>query len=821
MLRFTFYFLLAGSLAAILAIAGLLWYVVPDLPQTADLSDTHLQTPMRVLSKDGKLIAEFGEKRRHPVQVEEVPLLMKQAFLAAEDDRFYHHPGVDWMAIARAALDLLQTGAKRQGGSTITMQVARNFFLSPEKTYERKLKEIVLALKIERELSKDDILELYLNKIFLGHRAYGVGAAAQVYYGKSLDKLSLAQHAMIAGLPKAPSRTNPVSNPQAARDRRGYVLARMLKLGYIDQEQFDGANQQPVTASVHGQITEVSAQYVAEMVRAYMQQTYPDDLYTAGYQVYTTIDSRLQAAANRALQRSLNDFTRRHGYRGPENHVHISEYNEEQLVGLLEGYVEIGDLKPAIVISLEEQQATVLDRKGESRVLPWLGLKWARQYKSQDTMGPQPKTSADILKPGDVVRIQQVAPLAAEQVKEGTTEIEKQGYWRLAQIPEVEGALVSLASENGAIQSLVGGFDFNKSKFNRVTQAQRQPGSNFKPFVYSAALEHGFTAASFINDAPIVFEAPGLEEAAWRPENYSGKYFGPTRLRVALTKSRNLVSIRLLRAIGIDNAVAHAAKFGIDIDRIPRNLSLSLGSGEITPLELVKAYAVLSNGGYRVKPFLIERIDDKFGEEIYAANPATVCTECDLGELNQSDPAVDGDTISAEAELTDPAPSIAPRVVSADNVWVINSILRDVITAGTGRRALALKRKDIAGKTGTTNDQKDAWFSGFNSSVVTTAWVGFDSSNTLGRRETGARAALPMWIDYMREALRELPEQIPEKPAGLITVKIDPTTGLLASANNKNAIYESFREGEQPQRRKSISVPRSYTSQDESVEQLF
>ena len=828
MLRFTFYFLISASLAVILTLAGLLWYVVPDLPQTADLSDTHLQTPMRVLTKDGKLIAEFGEKRRHPVLVEDVPVLLKQAFLAAEDDRFYQHPGVDWMAIARAALDLLQSGAKRQGGSTITMQVARNFFLSPEKTYERKLREIVLALKIERELTKDEILELYLNKIFLGHRAYGVGAAAQVYYGKSLDELTLAQYAMIAGLPKAPSRTNPVSNPQAARDRRGYVLARMLKLGFIDETQFSNANEQPVTASVHGQITEVSAQYVAEMVRSYMQEVYPEDAYTAGYQVYTTIDSRLQTVANSALQKTLNEFTERHGYRGAEHHIEIGDYNQEQLSSLLEGYIEFGDLQPALVMQLSDKQATALARNGDTITLPWQGLQWARRYKAQDALGALPKSTADIFSVGDVIRIQKVAPLAPNEVKEDTSDIEKNGYWRLAQIPKVEGALVSLASENGAIQSLVGGFDFNKSKFNRVTQAQRQPGSNFKPFVYSAALEHGFTAASFINDAPIVFEAPGLEEAAWRPENYSGKYFGPTRLRVALTKSRNLVSIRLLRAIGIDNAIEHAAKFGIDIKRIPRNLSLSLGSGEITPLELVSAYAVLSNGGYRVEPYFIERIENKFNERIYVAQPPHVCHECDT---NQADSqlvehgATDSNLnsrpqgVNDNMELVTPIP--APRVISADNVWVINSILRDVIRAGTGRRALELKRKDIAGKTGTTNDQKDAWFSGFNSQIVTTAWVGFDDSSTLGRRETGARAALPMWIDYMREALKDSPELIPEKPAGLITVRIDPTTGLLASSNNKNAIYESFREGLQPKHKKSISVPTPYSDQSGDIEQLF
>ena len=833
MLRLTFYFLLSASLVTIVALAGLLWYVVPDLPQTDDLSDAHLQTPMRVFTQDGKLIAEFGEKRRHPVAITDVPLQMKQAFLAAEDDRFYDHPGVDWIAIVRAALVLFQSGDKRQGGSTITMQVARNFFLSPEKTYERKLKEIVLALKIERELTKDQILELYLNKIFLGHRAYGVGAAAQVYYGKSLEELSLAQHAMIAGLPKAPSRTNPVSSPEAARDRRHYVLSRMLKLGFISEAEFAVADQQAITASVHGQITETSAEYVAEMVRAFMQEKFPDDLYTAGYQVHTTIDSRLQAAANTALQRALINFSRRHGYRGPEQHIEIGDQSEAQIISLLEGYLEIGGLKPALVVELGEKSATVLTRDGERVQLPWEGLSWARPHKAQDSTGAQPKSSDDILRPGDIIRIDWVEPLAADAIKKDSSEVARSGYWRLAEIPDVEGALVSLKSHNGAVQSLVGGFDFNKSKFNRVTQAQRQPGSNFKPFVYSAALEHGFTAASFINDAPIVFEAPGLEEQAWRPENYSGKYFGPTRLRVALTKSRNLVSIRLLRAIGIDNAIEHATKFGIDTERVPRNLSLSLGSGEITPMEIVSAYAVFSNGGYLVSPFLVERITDKFGEEVYVANPPTVCAKCaerleaNITNLVDEKPSeVDfvlptlADDVS-DNEPTTLEPNLAPRTLSADNAWVISSILRDVITSGTGRRATVLKRKDIGGKTGTTNDQKDAWFSGFNASIVTTAWVGFDNSISLGRKETGARAALPMWIDYMREALKDSPEVIPEKPPGLITVKIDPSTGMLTNANNKNAIYESFREGQQPERGKSIDTPVPFNGGDEEADLLF
>lgn len=800
MLRFTFYLLLAGTLVVVISVAGVLSYIVPQLPPVESLREVHLQTPLRVFSADGKLIAEFGEKRRQPVLIADVPAAVKQAFLAAEDDRFYEHPGVDWMAITRAAIGLVQTREKKQGGSTITMQVARNFFLSPEKTYERKLKEIVLAVIIERELTKDEILELYLNKIFLGHRAYGVGAAAQVYYGATLEQLTLAQIATIAGLPKAPSRTNPISNPERARDRRNYVLGRMRDVGYITQAEFDQASAAPITAEWHGQAIEAEAPHLAEMVRDYMLQAYGDGAYTEGFRVDTTLDSTLQAAANEAVRAALIDYDHRHGYRGAETSIAIAaDSDADDWREVLRPFATLGGLLPALVVAVDERHVIAWSRAHGVHVISMQGLDWARPYLRTDARGPRPQKPGDVVAVGDVIRLRWITPAAdVDADPEDTVDTPASvGYWQLEQLPEIEGALVSLNPLDGAIRALVGGFDYNRSKFNRVLQAQRQPGSNFKPFVYSAALDKGFTAASFINDAPIVFDAPGLE-SAWRPENYSGKYFGPTRLRQALTKSRNLVSIRLLQAIGVDFALDYATRFGFDRDALPHNLSLALGSGEVTPLKLITGYAVLANGGYRVEPYFVRAVTDGAGEPVFTARPATVCKVCETADLDDEGEPTDLAALMALDTLPPEVP--APRVITAENAWIMSSILQDVISFGTGRRARALGRHDLAGKTGTTNDQKDAWFSGFNHDVVTTVWTGFDRVRTLGRQETGARAALPMWIDFMRVALDGRPEATMERPAGLVTVRIDPDTGLLAGANHPNAIFESFRADEVPSR---------------------
>ena len=780
MLRLIFNLLLVTFFLAALAIGATLWYLVPGLPDTESLKDVRLQTPLRVYTRDHALIAEFGEKRRKPVKIEEVPPLVSEAFLAAEDDRFYQHPGVDWQGIVRAALHLLRTGNKGQGGSTITMQVARNFFLSREKTYLRKLNEILLALKIERELSKQEILELYLNKIYLGHRAYGIGAAAEVYYGVPINRLTLPQIAMIAGLPKAPSSMNPITAPVRAIERRNYVLGRMRELGYIDQRHYDEALKAPVSARLHAQRIQVEAPYVAEMVRTRMVRDYGDEAYTSGFTVITTLDARRQTAAVAAQRQALLGYERRHGYRGPEAQVELPEdAGQQQWSSLLQGYSRVGNLEAALVIAVRERSAVVYTRQQGLLLLEWPGLSWARTYIDTNHRKPAPKTATDILTRGDIVRVYQT----------------REENWALAQIPSVEGALVSVLPDDGAIQALVGGFDFTRSKFNRVTQARRQPGSNFKPFIYSAALNKGYTAASLINDAPIVFDDPSLENT-WRPENYSGKYFGPTRLRRGLYKSRNLVSIRLLRAIGVDYAIDYAKRFGFSPDELPHNLSLALGSATLTPLQIVRGYSVFANGGYRIEPYFIAEIHDYRDNTVFTASPQRVCHDCAQGD---SSPAQASEPPAGTAENDTPAsadtkPAFAPRVIEARNCWLMTSITRDVIRKGTGRKARVLKRHDLSGKTGTTNEQVDAWFSGFNTRLVTTTWVGFDQSRSLGRRETGARAALPMWIDYMREALQDMPESVMPQPPGLVSVRIDADTGKPTGSADPKAMFETFRK---------------------------
>ncbi|NCF26163.1 MAG: PBP1A family penicillin-binding protein [Gammaproteobacteria bacterium] len=801
-------FLLVTGLLACIGAAGLYWYLAPKLPPIDSLKDVQLQEPLRVYSRDGRLIAEFGEKRRTPLEFEQIPELMVNAVLSAEDERFYQHPGVDWQGLTRAVVHVIRTGEKGPGGSTITMQVARNFFLGREKTYLRKLNEILLALKIEKELTKEDILELYFNKIFLGHRAYGVEAAALVYYGSRLDELSIAQTAMIAGLPKAPSRFNPIVNPERAMTRRNYVLGRMRELDAISEEEFQLAVAAPVTARLHGLSVEVEAPYVAEMVRVYAAELLGEEAYTAGYRVYTTIDSRLQEAANQALRKNLLAYDQRHGFRAPEFHVNLDDPGVS-LDAVLADIPATAGLLPAVVVGVQDKLVTAYAKIFGEIEIPWPGLEWARAYVDENRRGPELETAHGVLEPGDVVRVQ----------------LQEDG-WRMVQVPVVEGALVAVDPEDGAVISLTGGFDFYRSKFNRATQAQRQPGSNFKPFIYSAALDYGFTAASIINDAPVVFDDPGLE-AVWRPENYSGKFFGPTRLRVALFKSRNLVSIRLLRAIGINYAIDYLRRFGLDVDRIPHDLSLALGSGSVTPLEMATGYAVLANGGYLVKPYFVDRIESSDGELWFQADPARVCRDCEEDDsvaLNSApDPELD------EVVLADDpgeAQAHAPRVLSPQNVWLMNSLMRDVIKRGTGRRALRLKRGDLAGKTGTTNDQQDAWFSGFNPKLVTVTWVGFDQLGPLGRRETGAGAALPMWIDFMRVALDGVAEEPLPQPDGLVTVRIDPESGLRASASQPGAVFETFRSENVPRQsfvETSTSPGSTPTSTPDSgvPEQLF
>ncbi|HFD80094.1 MAG TPA: penicillin-binding protein 1A [Gammaproteobacteria bacterium] len=779
--------------AGLIVAAAAYFYIAPQLPPIERLKEVQLQVPLRVYSSDGALMAEFGEQRRIPVRYRDLPQHVIDAFLATEDDRFFVHPGVDYQGLVRAAVELIRTGQKRQGGSTITMQVARNFFLSSEKTYLRKLTEIFLALKIERYLSKQEILELYLNKIYFGHRAYGIGAAAQVYYGVPIDHLTLAQTAMIAGLPKAPSSNNPVSNPERALERRNYVLGRMRELGFIDEEQYRAAIAEPDDASLHTPKVDVEAPWVAEMVRAYMVDHYGEQAYSAGYQVYTTLDRGRQEAANRALRSALLAYSRRHGYRGAADHVDLpQESDTETRRAAIRRIPSLAGLERALVLSVKDKSARLQLADGTAVELGWEGISWARPYRSVNHRGPEPKSATEVLKAGDLVYLEAL----------------DEGAWRLAQRPRVAGALVSLRPRDGALQALVGGFDFHSSKFNRATQARRQPGSSFKPFIYSAALAKGYTVASLFNDAPVVFDDPSLE-TTWRPENYSGKFYGPTRMRVALTHSRNLVSIRLLQAIGPRYAARYVQRFGFKPDQIPKDLSLALGSGSATPMEMARAYSVWANTGFYVEPYYIERILDSSGAELYRANPEVACPECEQS-ADEEKPAAETTPAAADTESRaagedqaaqgEPEVRHARRVVEATNVYLMTTMMQDVIRRGTGRRARVLGRKDLAGKTGTTNDQRDAWFCGFNGAVVTTVWVGFDRVRPLGIGETGSRAALPMWIDYMRVALNGVPETVMAQPPGLVSVRIDPGTGLRLPPGRAGGIFELFRSDNVPQR---------------------
>ena len=774
-----------GALGVLVA-AVVVLMLLPTLPSVQELTDADLKVPLRVYTADGELIAEFGEEKRIPVKIEDVPPQLIQAILAAEDHNFYEHHGVDLLGILRAAWYNLRTGRSAQGGSTITMQVARNFYLSPEKTYTRKLKELLLALKIERELSKEQILELYINKIFLGHRAYGFAAASQVYYGTTLDKLSLAEIAMLAGLPKAPSRDNPITNPANAIERRNYVLRHMHGLGYIDDAALEQALAAPLTASKHVVRYALDAPYVAEMVRQYMFQTYDEKAYGGGFHVYTTLQGHLQRAANRALRRALLDYDMRHGYRGPAGRVALPEKPDlEQLDEALRDYRVVDNLLPGIVTGVAERSASVYTQDGTTVELDWEALSWARRYVDENTVGPPPQNAAGVLKRGDVVYL--------EPLGEGTGETTR---WRLAQVPQVSGALVSLRPRDGAILALAGGFDFYQSSFNRATQASRQPGSSLKPFIYAAALEKGFTAASTVSGAPIVIEDVNLEDE-WRPENYSRRFFGPTRLRKALALSLNLVSIRLLRAIGPAYAADYLTRFGFEHDKLPRNLSLALGNASATPLEMATAFAVFANGGFAVRPYFIQRVEDSRHNLLEQANPLIACDDCAPAAeaAGQTTPGAQA-TTAASAEL--PAPRAAPRVLSPQIAFIMTSMLQDVIRDGTAKAALVLGRSDLAGKTGTTDEYRDAWFNGFNSEIVATAWVGFDQLSSLGRGEAGARAALPMWIDYMRTALAGVPERPLVPPEGVVSVYVDAETGAPVATPGPDAIEEFFVQGTEP-----------------------
>lgn len=867
--------------ASLCGLALYLFYINTQLPSVSILEDVQLQVPLRIYTSDGKLIGEYGEKRRNPISLGAVPPKLIKAILATEDRRFYEHSGVDIRGLARASVHLIIKGRKDQGASTITMQVARNFFLTRKKTFSRKLNEVLLAIKIERNLSKDKILELYLNRIYFGKRAYGVAAAAEVYYGKDINDLTLPEMAMLAGLPQAPSAINPLNDPQAALKRRNHVLKRMEHYGFITEKEYQNAIKAPETAKYYGSLLDLDAPFAAERARQEVVDLFGPEVYTSGYTVYTTVDSRMQAYAEEAVHKSLLNYDKRHGYRGAIQHFAYQTKAEQQKARrALEALRPHAKLVPALVVELFPDKAKAILSTGQTIAISIDQMRWARPVRKNGSLGSAPNQPKDILKLGDIIYAEPVA-----------------NNWMLSQYPSASAALVALKPSDGKILALVGGFDFYTSSFNRATQALRQPGSNFKPFIYAAALENGMSPGTVINDAPLVFSDSSLD-GVWRPQNDSRQFYGPTLLRTGLAQSRNLVTIRLLKATGIRNATRVLEKFGFDQNTMPHGLALALGTLETTPLKIASGYAVFANGGYEVTPHILSHIKSKEDKIVYTANNPKICTSCEqnlvpnpsssgtsqqniekfddaFGQTPEADNLNDEETLSPDQNRAIPprdaldkfleqrqqfndvdidhidyrfkfnyrigpdghpvpqathtsllasifnrgkdhAPTgprsagsassnnassenngpVAKRVISPETAFIISTFMQDAIKYGTGKRALSLGRQDLSGKTGTTNNHMDAWFSGFNGDLVATTWIGFDEPKPLD--EYGSEAALPMWIDFMGKALKGKPESKPIRPAGLIDVKIDPETGLLARPNQANAVIEYFKKGEEP-----------------------
>lgn len=790
-----------------------------ELPDAQSIRGIELQVPLRVYSADNLLISEFGNERRKPIPYNEAPQLLIDAVLASEDDGFFEHGGIDIKGLIRAVISNARSGRSGQGASTITMQVARNFFLSPEKTYNRKIKEVLLSVRLEQLLSKEEILSLYLNKIFLGHRSYGFGAASDVYYGKPLNELSAAQVAMLAGLPKAPSSFNPIRNPERAKIRRNYVLSRLHELGKLDSTQYQTAKDEAISAVKHNTKLGLVAPHIAEMVRSFVIDKYGKEAYWQGLNVHTTILAKQQNAAQTSLRNGLQAYDRRHGFRGAVGKVDIDNIIaanpvpldlDQALENALRLYPASQEQIPAITLLVSDEKANVWNHEhGEIEIL-LDDAKWAKRHKTANLIGSLPKKMSQILMAGDIIYIK---PKLI--VKNNNTLAQDQGkntkkHWQLSQIPNVGGALISMAPHSGQILSLVGGYDFFLNKYNRAVQSIRQPGSNIKPFIYSASLDQGLTPASLISGAPIVItdQAHGT---LWRPENYSGKFYGLTRMRLALAKSMNLVSIRILRTIGIPTAREYLSRFGIDMSRFSSSLTMALGSGGVTPLEVLNAYSALANGGYRVKPYFIERITDRDGSILFEAPRAQLCDECYKQYLPKPENNIDEITIQELESAIDQEetrddqgidPSLnatsstttntyqAPRVMSHANNFLTVSMMKDVVKQGTARRALSLKRTDLAGKTGTTNDYVDAWFTGFNSKVATTVWVGFDKPSSMGRGEAGSLTALPIWVEYMKTGLDGVAEDSTELPPYINEILINSQTGKQTDDLDPKAIKE-------------------------------
>jgi len=852
-----------GFFLGVISIIGMYFYLKPELPSVEVLREVKLQTPMRIFTQDGKLISQYGVKRRIPVSLEEVPEALVQALIATEDSRFYDHIGVDPIGVARAFLNLVTTGERGQGASTLTMQMARGFFLTREKKFSRKIRELFIALHMEQELSKDEILELYLNKVELGHRAFGFGAAAQVYYGKNLNQLDLAQIATLAGLPQAPSTLNPISRPERSKERRRIVLLRMLDEGYINRQQFDEAAQAPVTAKKHGAELALDAPYLADLIYNEMVEIYGKEIAeTSGFNVYATASYDMQKAAQDAVIQNLHDYDERHGFRGPlaqlweplkrpkvtpiaasdsseQSNVEPEEtpapFNEnawsvEKVTAYLDSVDEIKPLLPAVVMAVQQKTADVIIADGRIIRLTWDGLDWARPYISDQSQGDDPEYAADILAEGMLVYIRKRP---------------QDDVWQLGQFPDATGALVALDPNDGAVKAVVGGYSFYQSQFNRATQAKRQVGSNIKPFVYAGAIESGYNLASIINDAPIN-QWDSSSGVAWRPQNSPAVYEGPIRMRVAMGMSKNVVSVRLLRGVGLDETVDYIARFGFDKDDIPRDETLSLGSGSHTPIEVVSGIAVLANGGFAVRPYFIERIENDLGELLWQAEPVYACNPCDTDTPSKQESAEDERDIEAMLaaefgrQTTNTAVKAkvkqsAEQVISPQTAFLVTEMMRTAVKAngnwnnktywlGTGWRAKnLLQRDDIGGKTGTTNDSKDTWFSGFAGNLVATTWVGFDdASRQLGRAsrnqnlvnknpekfnwignavigvEDGAKGAQPAWIRFMQDVLKDKPEVQKQIPEGIVRVRIDIKTGKLTKRTDHTAMFEYFKVGTEP-----------------------
>ncbi|MRT12526.1 peptidoglycan glycosyltransferase/peptidoglycan DD-transpeptidase MrcA [Enterobacteriaceae bacterium RIT711] len=808
------------------SIFGLYKFIEPQLPDVATLKDVRLQIPMQVYTADGELIAQYGEKRRIPVTLDQIPPVMVKAFIATEDSRFYEHHGVDPVGIFRAASVALFSGHASQGASTITQQLARNFFLSPERTLTRKIKEVFLAIRIEQLLTKDEILELYLNKIYLGYRAYGVGAAAQVYFGKSVDELNLSEIAVIAGLPKAPSTFNPLYSLDRATSRRNVVLSRMLSENYITQAQYDEARNQPIDANYHAPEIAFSSPYLSELVRQDMVAKYGEKAYEDGYKVYTTITRKTQQAAQQAVRNNVMAYDMRHGYRGPSNvlwKVGETPWDKTKIVDSLKNLPVYGPLFPAVITQASPNEATALLADGSAVSINMDGMRWARPYRSDTAQGPTPRKVTDVLQSGQQIWVRKVDE-----------------NWWLGQIPDVNSALVSINPHDGAVVALVGGFDFNQSKFNRATQALRQVGSNIKPFLYTAAMDKGLTLASVLNDVPISRWDAGAG-SDWRPKNSPPEYAGPIRLRQGLGQSKNVVMVRAMRAMGVDYAAEYLQRFGFPAQNIVHTESLALGSASFTPMQVARGYSVMANGGFLVDPYYISKIENEIGGTIFEAKPKVACPDCDIpviyGETQKSNvlenqnvedvaqseekqnvsvPMPKLEQANNELVAQSSPPEYAPHVINTPLAFLIKSALNSNIYGepgwqGTGWRAgRDLKRNDIGGKTGTTNSSKDAWFSGYGPGVVTSVWIGFDDHRRdLGRTsasgaikdqisgyEGGAKSAQPAWDEFMKAALEGVPEEPLTPPPGIVTVNIDRSTGQLANGGNSRP--EFFIEGTQP-----------------------